>query len=205
MPITSKHVGISGVAASVIAAVIAIEGGYVNDPHDPGGETNHGITKTVAVANGYTAPMKNLSVELATSIYFTDYIQKPGYEPFIQLSPAVVEELVDSAVNTGPYHPSLWLQKALNSLNRGGRDFPPTLVDGKVGASTVNAYRSLQRVRGKVQACELVIKLLDAQQAVYYMSLDKLSEYTVGWVTNRVENVPLTRCKDDGDIHDTTN
>jgi lysozyme family protein len=199
MAITRKHVGIGGIAAAIISAVVAVEGGYVNDPHDPGGETNHGITKTVAVSHGYTGPMKSLSEDLATSIYFEDYIQKPGYEPFLALSPAVAQELVDSAVNAGPARPSLWLQKALNSLSRGGRDFPSTLVDGKVGPATITAYKALQRVRGKVQACELVIKLLDSQQAVYYMSLDKLSDYTVGWVTNRVGNVPLSRCKDDGE------
>lgn len=197
MAITKRHVGIGGIAAAIISAVVAVEGGYVNDPHDPGGETNHGITKTVAVAHGYTAPMKNLSTELAESIYFEDYIQKPGFEPFLQLSPAVAQELVDSAVNTGPARPSLWLQKALNSLGRGGKDFPPTLVDGKVGPSTIEAYKTLQHVRGKVQACELVIKLLDSQQAVYYMSLDKLNMYTAGWVQNRIGNVPLSRCKDD--------
>jgi lysozyme family protein len=202
MGITKKHVGIGSVAAAIISAVVAVEGGYVNDPHDPGGETNHGITKTVAVAHGYTAPMKSLSVELADSIYFEDYIQKPGFEPFLQLSPAVAQELVDSAVNIGPAKPSLWLQKALNSLSRGGKDFPQTNVDGKVGASTIQAFRTLQKVRGRVPACELVVKLLDSQQAVYYMSLDKLSMYTVGWVQNRVGNVPLSRCKDEGESAD---
>jgi lysozyme family protein len=200
MPVTRKHVGIGAIAASIIAAVFSVEGGYVNDPHDPGGETNHGITKTVAVAHGYTGPMKHLSEDLATSIYFEDYIQKPGFEPFLKLSPAVAQELADSAVNTGPARPSLWLQKALNSLNRNGRDFPQTNVDGKVGPGTIQAYQALQRLRGRVQACELVIKLLDAQQAVYYMSLTSLSQYTTGWVSNRIENVPLTHCRDDGEI-----
>ena len=199
IPISKKHVGIGGVAAAIISAVLAVEGGYVNDPHDPGGETNHGITKVVAEQHGYTGPMKTLSQEMAESIYFQDYIQKPGFAPFLELSPAVAQELVDSAVNIGPTKPSLWLQKALNSLSRGGKDFPQTNVDGKVGASTIQAFRSLQQVRGRIQACELVVKLLDAQQAVYYMSLDKLSVYTVGWVQNRVGNVPLSRCKDDGE------
>lgn len=195
--LTSKHAGIGAVAASVIAAVLAVEQGYVNDPKDPGGETNHGITKEVATEHGYTGPMKNLSEDLAQSIYFEDYIRKPGFEPFLQLSPAVAEKLVDGAVNTGPSHPSIWLQKALNSLNRNGRDFPPTLVDGKVGAGTVQSYQALQRLRGKVVACQLVIKLLDVQQGAYYMSLGNLSQYTVGWVDKRIGNVPLDRCKED--------
>lgn len=199
IPLKKKVAGIGGVAAAIIAAIFAVEGGYSNDPRDPGGETNHGITKSVAVQHGYTEPMKNLSQELASSIYFEDYIKKPGFEPFLALSPAVASKLVDAGVNTGTARPSLWLQTALNSLNRDGQDFPPILVDGRVGPATIVSYRTLQRIRGRVSACEMVIKLLDAQQAVYYISLDKLRVYTVGWITNRIQNVPLERCKDEGE------
>ena len=45
--------------------MIGHEGGYVNDPRDPGGETNHGVTKRVAVANGYTGSMKDLPLDTA--------------------------------------------------------------------------------------------------------------------------------------------
>lgn len=191
---TKTTAGIGGVAAAVIAAVFAVEGGYVNNPKDPGGETNHGITKAVAVQHGYTGPMRDLSKELAASIYFEDYIRKPGYEPFLEISPAIAEELVDSAVNTGQKRPSTWLQQSLNALNRNGKDFASIYVDGKVGPNTVSAYQSLERVRGKVGACQLVLKLLDAQQAVYYMSLEQLGTFTPGWVANRIGNVPLSHC-----------
>jgi lysozyme family protein len=188
--------GLGAGIAAIIAAVLVAEGGYVNNPKDPGGETNLGITKQVAVQHGYTGPMKQLPKELAESIYYESYIVKPGYQPFVEMAPAVAEELVDTGVNTGPGRPSRWLQTALNSLNRGGQDYPPINVDGAVGPGTIAAYKSLQRVRGKTQACELVVKLLDAQQAVYYMSLGHLNTFTVGWVTNRIGNVPLSHCKD---------
>ena len=29
---------------AIVAGVFAVEGGYVNNPDDPGGETNHGVT-----------------------------------------------------------------------------------------------------------------------------------------------------------------
>jgi lysozyme family protein len=189
-----KAAGASAVVASILAAVFLAEGGYVNDKNDPGGETNFGITKTTALKFGYTASMRDLPKELAASIYFEDYIQKPGYEPFVTLSPAVAEELVDTGVNTGPARPSRWLQTALNSLNRQGRDYAAIPVDGKVGPGTIAAYEGLVRIRGPVTACELVIKLLDAQQATYYMSLDKLGMFTPGWVQNRIGNVPLSHC-----------
>jgi lysozyme family protein len=39
------------------------EGGYGNDPDDSGGPTTWGITEREARANGYTGPMKALTVE----------------------------------------------------------------------------------------------------------------------------------------------
>ena len=52
-----KVVGTAGAVALIVTALFAVEGGYVNDPRDPGGETNHGITKAVAVDAGYLGAM----------------------------------------------------------------------------------------------------------------------------------------------------
>ena len=198
MAVTVKKVwGISGVAAAIIAAVFALEGGYVNDPKDPGGETHHGITKTVAQQNGYTGSMKDLTQELAASIYYKDYIEKPGFVPMLEISPVVSQKLVDAGVNTGTTRTSRWFQTGLNALSRGGKDFPQINVDGKVGAGTISAYKSLQKIRGRVKACELMIKMLDGQQTTYYMSLTNLPQYTVGWVDNRIGNVPASRCAEE--------
>jgi hypothetical protein len=45
---TAQKIGLAGVVLTMIAGVIAVEGGYVNHPSDPGGETNMGITREVA-------------------------------------------------------------------------------------------------------------------------------------------------------------
>lgn len=190
--------GTTAAVATIIAAIFAVEGGYVNDPKDPGGETNHGITLSTARAAGYTGTIRELDQNTATNIYVTNYINKPGYGDIITLSPAVGQKLVDSGVNVGPGRSSRWFQAGLNSLSRGGTDFPQINVDGKVGPGTANTYASLQKKRGKVLACELTIKLLDAQQATYYMSLTNLSVYTPGWIANRIGNVPLSDCKKEG-------
>lgn len=188
--------GVSGAAAAIIAALFTLEGGYVNHPNDPGGETNYGITKQVAAVNGYYGPMRDMPKEYAWSIYYDQYIRNPGYEPMEKYSPAVLEEMVDTAVNTGVSRSSTWFQKSLNSLNRGGKDYKSVTVDGKVGSSTIKAYSELQRVRGKQKACEVTIKLMDAQQAAHYMSLTKLSDFTPGWISHRIGNVDLRRCSD---------
>ena len=192
-----KTLGLSGTAAAILAAVFAHEGGYVNDPRDPGGETNHGITIAVARDYGYTGQMKDLSKETAANIYLSNYINKPGFGALITLSPAVGQKVVDAAVNTGTGRSARWFQTALNSYSRGGLDYPQITVDGKIGEGTNEAYISLQKKRGKVKACELVIKAIDAQQTNHYMSLTNMSQYTVGWVDNRIGNVPLSLCKED--------
>lgn len=191
-----KGAGYSTAVAAIVATIFAVEGGYVFDKNDPGGETNHGVTKAVAVSAGYTGSMKDLPVETATNIYVTNYINKPGYGEVITLSPAVGQKLVDAGVNAGPDRSSRWFQTAINSVSRDGKDYPTITVDGKIGSGTISAYSNLQRIRGKVKACELVLKLVDAQQAGHYMSLAKLSMYTPGWVDHRIGNVPLSRCNE---------
>ena len=186
--------GVSGVAAAIIAALFALEGGYVNHPKDPGGETNYGITKSVAQDNGYFGPMRDMPKEYAWSIYYNEYIKEPGYAPMESHSSAVLEELVDTAVNTGVSRSSRWFQQSLNSLSRGGKDYKMIAIDGKVGSSTIDAYKALSAKRGKRQSCEMVIKLMDAQQANHYMSLTKLSDFTPGWVQYRIGNVDLKKC-----------
>lgn len=189
--------GGSGAVAAILAAVFAFEGGYVNDPRDPGGETNHGITVAVARDHGYTGPMKDLPKEKATEIYLDDYITKPGYGELIALSPAVGHKVVDAGVNTGTRQSSLWFQRSMNALSRGGQDFPQINVDGKLGTGSIKAYEALRRVRGNVRACELTIKLMDAQQASHYMSLTKTPQYIPGWIDHRIGNVPLSKCQED--------
>lgn len=186
---------IGGVLSAVIAGVLALEGGYVNDPVDPGGETNLGITKRVAEAHGYKGSMKDLPESVAQQIYLKDYIEKPGYLPMVEQQPAVATKLIDGAVNAGPSRASRWFQQSMNSLNRGGKDYPTITVDGRFGSASMNAYKSLERVRGKRKACELTLKAMDGFQTAHYLSLEKLNKFTVGWLDHRIGNVPLSACK----------
>lgn len=180
---------------AIVAGVFAVEGGYVNNPADPGGETNHGVTVQVAREAGYQGPMRELPKTTAQQIYIKNYIERPNFHRVIAMSPAVGEKLVDAGVNAGPARSARWFQESLNQLSRNGADYSRVAVDGQLGAQSVAAYRALERKRGRVKACELMLKLIDVQQGAHYMSLGK-PMFIVGWVDNRLGNVPLAHCAD---------
>lgn len=197
--------GLSLAAVAIISSVISLEGGFTTDPRDRGnwttgvigqGElkgTNYGIS-----AMAYpSVDIKNLTKDQATYIYVTDYINRPGYSEIINLSHVVGQKVVDAGVNAGTARSSRWFQSALNAYNLGGKSYPIITVDGKVGPGTVAAFANLQRIRGKVKACELVLKAMDAQQGYHYLTVSNSSTYAVGWFDHRIGNVPVERCKED--------
>ena len=72
-------------------------------------------------------------------------------------------------------------------------DYPLVTADGQLGPRTLATYQALERKRRRIKACELTLKLIDAQQASHYMQLH-LPTFVVGWVDHRVGNVALARC-----------
>lgn len=86
--------------------LMAHEGGYSNNPNDPGGETMWGVTKRVAVQNGYTEPMKSLPKEVARVIARKGYWTPYGCDKF---PPAVAFQIFDTVYNGGPA--ISWLQE----------------------------------------------------------------------------------------------
>lgn len=194
MAALGKRAGISAAAAAIIAAVIAVEGGYINHPSDPGGETNMGITRKVARAHGYTGPMRSLPREVAESIYYSDYLAKPGYAPLIGIDAAVTEELFDTAVNMGPSRPSHWFQRSINLLCGAN-----VRADGQIGPRTIGAFSECQRKVGASALCIAMLDTLDAAQRVEYARLvranPRLAVFHEGWINKRVGNVDRGQCR----------
>lgn len=70
------------------------EGGYVNDPDDPGGETNFGISK-----RSYpNVDIKNLTRQAAQEIYQRDYWNAINGDT---LDPSLACVALDTAINMG--------------------------------------------------------------------------------------------------------
>ncbi len=81
---------------NLLERLIDREGGYVNHPSDPGGETKFGISK-----RSYpTLDIKNLTRAEAKGIYFEDFIQK---HRLLELAdPVTLEYVLDWLVHSGP-------------------------------------------------------------------------------------------------------
>lgn len=99
----------------IIALVIKIEGGYVNNPHDPGGATNMGVTQRYldsAVAADPSLPthVADLTVEQVTALYRRDQWAHVHGD---SIPPGVAALAFDSAVNEGPGTAVMLLQQAL--------------------------------------------------------------------------------------------
>ncbi|MBE1710918.1 MULTISPECIES: glycosyl hydrolase 108 family protein [Mesorhizobium] len=110
------------------------EGGYSDDPKDPGGATNFGITrKTLAAWRGKPvskADVANMSYQEAKEIYFSEYWSKSscGAMPG-PLALAVYNVAVHAGVGTA----ATFLQKALN------QNGAAVAVDGGIGGETLGA------------------------------------------------------------------
>lgn len=175
---------------ALLAELLRNEGGYVNNPNDPGGETNFGVTKATARANGYSGDMKAMTRDNALAIYRAQYFEKPGFNLVFEVSPGIAAELFDTGVNMGPSVPAGWLQRILNALNRGGKDYPDLKVDGDIGASTIAALKAYLKVRGD-EGESVMLKGLNVLQGERYIRIaennPKLEAFTFGWLSNRVQ------------------
>jgi|DEB0MinimDraft_4_1074332.scaffolds.fasta_scaffold04152_6 lysozyme family protein len=122
-----------------LAATLKHEGGYVNDPHDAGGATNHGITESVARSHGYMGDMRDLTVATAAAIYKSDYWDELNLDAIANIDEQLAAELFDTAVNCGAFRSGRWFQMSLNILTGSNA----LEEDGVIGNRTLTAYKSL--------------------------------------------------------------
>lgn len=90
-----------------VAFVLKHEGGYINDPRDPGGETKYGISKRAYPA----LDIKNLTEEQAKAIYRLDYWDRGGCN---SLDWPLCFVHFDSCVNLGVGRATALKEKAFN-------------------------------------------------------------------------------------------
>jgi lysozyme family protein len=137
------------------------EGGYGNDPRDPGGATNKGVIQTeydrFRKGKGLVErSVKFITDDEAQEIYLVNY-----WTPLkcANLNPGVANCVFDAGVNSGIERGALWLQQAINSL--AGTIIIPE--DGKIGDATIEA--SFKFAAGDIIDRMLTIRLAFMKRA----------------------------------------
>lgn len=115
--------------------IVAREGGFVDDPDDPGGPTNHGVTLATLQRLGQdldgdgrvdVADIRRLTAAQAQAIFVRDYYERPG---IARLPEAIRANVFDMHVNAGIAAVKI-LQRLLNEMGHG------LAVDGRIGPAT---------------------------------------------------------------------
>lgn len=159
---------------SAVEFTLKHEGGHVNDPKDPGGETNLGISDRrdgiidgKADIDGDGVPdvvISKITVAQAEQVYYHDY-----WIPCRcgDLPPPVAVVLFDTAVNCGNNRAIRMLQKAI-----GVKD------DGVIGSKTINAANKMDAAS--------TARLMADERLAFYRGLKTFNHFGKGW-TRRVD------------------
>lgn len=150
--------------ASSLAAVLVHEGGYVNDPQDPGGATNKGVTQRVyddwrrsrGLAPRSVRSLEQAEVEAIYRKLYWDAVRGDDL-------PSGIDYCVfDFAVNSGPPRAVRYLQRAVGVAD-----------DGKIGPMTLAAVKAKP-------ACE-TIAAVSAARLAFLGQLPTFSRFGRGW------------------------
>lgn len=152
--------------SSIIPWVLAHEGGYVNDPQDPGGETNFGISK-----RSYPhEDIKALTIDRAAAIYYADWWER--YKIHRLEDDRVAAKTLDTCVNVGPRTGIRLLQMAVKRCGK------MVDVDGYIGPETTGAAN-------KCEPAALIVHLAELLAAYYLSKVQEKPEkkkYLKGWL-----------------------
>jgi lysozyme family protein len=159
--------------ARALPRVLVHEGGYVNDPLDPGGATNKGIT--FRVYDGYrqrkglpTQDVRDITAAEISDIYKLQYWDAVKGD----ILPAGVDYvLFDGGIMSGPSQSIKWLQRALGNV----------VVDGQMGQATLAAVAEHPNKPALIDA------ICDRRMA-FLRALRTFGRFGKGW-TRRVEGV----------------
>lgn len=156
-----------------VERVLKHEGGYVNHPRDPGGETNFGITWPILrigiadeIVDAHTT-IKSLTRSQAKRLYYEYY-----YKPWLWItSDALRFQVFDAYVNHSPTSTVSMLQRAVG-----------VPVDGDLGPVTKTA------VEDYIFADALIFKFLSERQT-HFLKQPTFDTFGEGWMRRMVDNM----------------
>lgn len=152
--------------------VLKREGGYVNDPLDPGGATNQGITQAVYDDwrdSQHLVPrtVRQLTPDEVATIYDTRYWDAVRGDELNAEDANCALQVFDMAVNAGVGRAIKLFQRALHQTE-----------DGQLGFNTMSAYRASDK--------SVLRDAYAAERSRFYRSLvaqkPQLSKFLPGWL-----------------------
>ena len=161
-----------------LALILRFEGGYSNDPDDPGGATNLGITQRELTA--YCARLGFPAMDVrALSVYRAGQIYKECYWDQVHadyLPPGLDVVMFDAAVNCGVSRSIEWMQGVLG-----------VPLTASFDAATSQAYHDYVSKHGWKSLAQGVVQ----RRIDYYHKIGdtgRLHKFEGGWL-NRVEEL----------------
>jgi lysozyme family protein len=159
--------------SAALALILSYEGGLVDNPSDPGGITNWGVTlNSLGAFLGKTccaADIRNLTRATVAPLYQRDFWSVVNADA---LPPGVDLITFDAAVNQGPGKAARVLQRCVG-----------VTADGQIGDVTLRAVQS-------IPAALLIERIRVARLASYQEDGD-WPKFGVGW-TRRVNGIAQT-------------
>tara|TARA_R110001632_G_scaffold168787_1_gene287636 strand:- start:639 stop:1148 length:510 start_codon:yes stop_codon:yes gene_type:complete len=149
------------------------EGGYVNHPKDPGGETNLGVTKRVYQEWGGSKNMKDLTQEDVAPIYKNNYWDRCKCD---HLPSGLDLAVFDWAVNSGTGRAAKNLQAMIG-----------TVSDGGIGPNTLKTLNEYIEHHG----LERVIEEYKNVRQDFYESLSTFDTFGKGWTRRNNETAEI--------------
>lgn len=143
--------------------LIGHEGGYVNHPDDPGGETKYGISKRAYPGED----IANLTLGRAKELYKRDYWGPAGCDA---MPPAVKFQVFDMAVNSGVAQAIRTVQRAVG-----------VLPDGKLGPVTLQALQSMPAERFAAR--------FSGHRLAFMAQLPNWHSFSRGWALRIADNL----------------
>lgn len=167
--------------ATAMRLVREFEGGYVDDPDDPGGATFMGVAlnrlgRVLGIRTKHE--LKQLTVPEVSRYFKAHYwaVSRCG-----DLPEGIDLFVFDAAINQGNRASGRFLQRSVNRMGPRRK----LVVDGRIGPATV---AEITEVVGGTDAMsphperlERLIWWLVAHRCVHYSSLTKVAKYGVGW------------------------
>lgn len=163
-----------------IRVVLEHEGGFVNDPVDPGGATNYGISLRWLSKQGLLGDfdhdgdvdvddIRKMTRERAVELYYKEWWLKYGYYQLVHDDLAT--KVFDLAVNMGAKQSGKLLQRAIAQFDS------KIEIDGVVGPKTIIAANKIMG--------ESLVVVLRMEAMEFYASLIKknpeFEKYRRGW------------------------